>query len=617
MSDSKEHGHFALAGFAFQLLGAGAEAFEVYDDISTSDEANLPDRLLVLEQHGQDTVVTEQGKTKQLNQYKYSSTAAEIQPSELREILVKFLESSEFADTPIEDLSFVLTTNRTLSTSAQSLWDIKDNEEIEERDKVEQIRKAIKNSSKKAVDHLPELTQIFRKLKSNVKDFRDFADRLKSEAKDFGVLDEEMPRAIDEIIGLLLRTSAKPRFRSVYRLDIEKALTGFSNPIRLWSASSKGIRRREIDNFHEIAADGCITIQRQTVESVASHLLNHPVVVVTGNGGCGKSVLLGDVALACHEDDDSMRKFVYLNSASRTSLAHLIDTISQWRNQMMNSDGQNLVRSVTRLSGACSASPRLLVLVDGIDETLGKQYLPDAALSFLQEAIRKSVNDYRESLSWEIGFILNCRDRDDLKDLRLPPSCFEQGTIKEISVSGFTNDEIRDLVFGLGPGRAQNRLLSHFSNDSFGNPMSPSQLPAVDAAVMNLLKSPVTWGAFTKLTPSEQDSLLDGNREAYDRLAEEILKWFRGKLSTRSSDVQRDACPVLLSAAARSLLNAAEPATKKEHWREPGLTEGCTTMEIDALFRELKSAGLITVIQSHPLTWKWTYSWFWDYLRRM
>lgn len=82
-----ERGHYAIAGFLYQLLGSGVAAFEILKGLK---DGQTPTELLVVERFGQDAValpVGDDGKKPRLIQYKFAMLNKPLAPSDLRIVL--------------------------------------------------------------------------------------------------------------------------------------------------------------------------------------------------------------------------------------------------------------------------------------------------------------------------------------------------------------------------------------------------------------------------------------------------------------------------------------------------------------------------------------------------
>jgi len=117
----QESGHYSIAGFFFQLLASANDALKLY--CADTDPESLS-AVFTVELFGQDGHISypDSGRLRMI-QYKYSSTGAPLEPSDLREILIAFKRSIEDAKVSPSSVDCYLTTNRPLSISAESWFE--------------------------------------------------------------------------------------------------------------------------------------------------------------------------------------------------------------------------------------------------------------------------------------------------------------------------------------------------------------------------------------------------------------------------------------------------------------------------------------------------------------
>jgi len=121
MNQLKESGHYSIAGFVYQILGSGVEAFHICGKVANEAE---PDTLLVLERFGQDAVEKPQAgsdRAPRLIQYKYSSVGDKMNEGQFTDVIFAFVRIANNTNRPVNDVRYVLSTNRELTDKAQ-VW---------------------------------------------------------------------------------------------------------------------------------------------------------------------------------------------------------------------------------------------------------------------------------------------------------------------------------------------------------------------------------------------------------------------------------------------------------------------------------------------------------------
>jgi len=374
MDTFRESGHYAIAGFLYQLIGSGIQAIEICAEFRGDQE---PREILVLERFGQDAVALPKvgSDTKpRLIQYKFSSKNETIAPSELRDILQAFLKSVRSQGFEIDQVDFELVTNRAYSPDATKWCETKEESELEKR---------IRASSRSELASVPELAATFRLLKYERQTEAQLQERVVKGAAKFGLLNSEIDGRIDELVGLLTRKAGSDGRRIVLREEIQKALTGHDNPLELLSPRSVGLRREKVARYKRDAINGQETITRTVSAEIVRAVLEHPVVVVVGDGGTGKTVAAADAVASGLQVVDEPPGFGLILPALQANADAVMQSIAQWRNLIQHRDGQMLERSLSRLRVAFAHNPLLVTCIDAIDEKADRPgYLRTCAGSY-------------------------------------------------------------------------------------------------------------------------------------------------------------------------------------------------------------------------------------------
>lgn len=240
MDATNESGHYAIAGFLFQLIGSGVETIEVCTSFESDEE---PHAVLVLERFGQDAAVLpvdDSDAKPKLIQYKFSSKDKPIKPSELREILQAMLNSVRSQELAVDQVSYELVTNRYYSSTVKQWEDPKSDAAL---------AKLIEQSSQPDVAHAAELATIFRELKYDRRTVDQFRQAIIEAGARFGVLEPEIDDRIDGLVGLLAFKAGEPGRRIVRRSEILRKLTNFDNPYKLLSKDSIKIREDDVARY--------------------------------------------------------------------------------------------------------------------------------------------------------------------------------------------------------------------------------------------------------------------------------------------------------------------------------------------------------------------------------
>jgi hypothetical protein len=501
MTTLKESGHYAIAGFLYQLIGSGVAAFEICEGLQHDEE---PSECLVLERFGQDAAVLPvdgSGKKPRLIQYKCSGKGETITPSTLREILHAFLTSARSLGISINQFAFELTTNRKYSPVSEA-WvtaKTKDGSELEN---------LIRKSSKADIADVPELAEVFRTLDCRMRTEAELHDELRNAGAGFGLSETEIKVGIDQLVGLLMRKAGGPGPRIIRREEVDRALAGYDNPYPLLSSTSIQLRRGDVAEYKRRETDGSPTMPRTVSRDIARAVFEHPVIVVVGDGGCGKSVAVSDAVTICLQDEKHPPGFGLIMPALNANAEATMDAVARWRNLAQQNDGQDFRRSISRLRRAFSNDPLLIVCIDAIDESEGKSRLPDNVQRFIYQLMDNAVNEHRLRGIPVTSVILACRRIEEVqkfsRGFSLPMQPFR------IDVSVFDDDEITRLTDELD-GSIRNRITEHFQlRDPQTRPSLSRTNRPVSANVLDIIRHPVIWRFFCESDVHTQHTCLDG-----------------------------------------------------------------------------------------------------------
>ncbi len=612
-NQTAESGRFSLAGFIFQLLGNGVEAMQLGGDLDADD----PRDVLLLERFGQDSATSDHtGNLKSLNQYKFTSTSGKLSRAELRIILEKFLASANNAGARIDDLDFSLITDQEWKDAAARLWSTKEDTKTPYDQRKQQIIAQLIES--KQDGNLPDaalLADILMRTKLVKTDDVKLTRKLREEAAKFGVRPTEAESRVDEVLGLLLRQSAQAGRRSVNANDFYHALTRIPHPYRLLSEESSKVRFEETEVFRQMETDGRDTLPRSVVQDVARAMREYPLVVLVGDGGSGKSVVIFDVANLINSDATTTPGFAYVEKARNIKEPRLINSISRWRNQNELSDGPDVKRSLERLSVAFTERPTVAICADGIDETRGLKQLPPEAVGLLQQLAVESLFQHKTG-SWSNTILLSCRGVQDWKRLITHRDFVEGETCRIFNLGKFGHQEMDQLLNTLDDPGCRQLIRNRIARDadlSLGNVSDSDEL--IDEMRFDLLRRPVLWGIFKEMSTAEKLQFLKSDDGSLPNLAERYFDRFAAKANVRIPVglAKYDVSGTLARAAKAYGTDPSKPRDFQQHWRKPATDYGCTPQVAMVLYDEAETAGIIRR-RANDRTWSWEHPWFFEYL---
>ncbi len=609
MATRQESGHHAIAGFLYQLLGSGVEAFEIFNGPRSGDE---PDEALLVERFGQDAAVLPSdgsNRKPRLIQYKHSSTGQKIVPSELREILQALLKSVRAQGMGVDQVEYKLVTNRQYSPHAE-MW-------VAAKAKLDgTLEGLIRSSSEATIDDVSQLASIFRLLKLDLRIPTELREEVLKAGFAFGMLDAEIDARIDELVGLLMRKASDVGRRVVRREEIHRALTGCDNPFPLLSGPSAQMRRDDVGKYKREETDGQPTIPRVVSGDIARSVLEHPVTVVVGDGGSGKSVAVCDALTISLQELNTPPGFGLILPAFVAGSEAVMHAIAGWRNLANHSDGQALKRSVGRLRSAFPHNPLLVICIDAVDEKSGNARLPDEAQRFIRDLIQNALDEHNRFGMPVTSIILTCRRLEELENLPRGGFGFT-APHHRIDVVDFDDDEIELLAAELDGG-VRDRIIGHFQMRAVQAGRMPSRVAQpVSEAVLEIIRHPVLWRFFSALDVLAQHDCLDGGTNGLDQLAARYRNWFRQKAEKRIVGLLNEECATaLVTAALQFRDNPARIGERERDWLVPCVSDGCSRLHAIQIFEEAMTAGLLVEVERGGRRWRWRHTWLCEHLLR-
>ena len=646
MNQLKESGHYSIAGFVYQILGSGVEAFHICEKVKNEAE---PDTLIVLERFGQDAVEKPpegSDRVPRLIQYKYSTVGKPMNEGQFTDVIFAFVQSASDANRSVNDFRYVISTNRELTDNAQD-WREGDGtgrakaqaylttraEKLvaaQEEKRIEKLKKSKSKSppkrkakevlQKEKQDLAQEMLSVFDLLDYDKKFKSDYENTIVEEAKQYGMLGEEIDRGVDAIVGYLIKLAGSAGPRIVLPETLRLKLTGNEKAVKLCSEDSNKLQRDDLEKFNRPEVPPNV-VPRSKVEDLADSIMGYPLTIVYGDGGCGKSVAMSELVSSCLQNFRRPPGFCLLARASSFNPEFAMGRVAAWRRFNSYSSGEKFSDSLRRLDGAFGDRPVLLVCVDAIDEK-DKVRLPRDVVEFITELVDYAVQS-RYSTETDVAVVsvvVSCRREDEYKNLERMNSLAPSEFINSIKLSDFEPDELihaAKMSDGVDE-TVRERIIFRFGSDDQKQLGSSSVPPKTISHIgETIIRHPVIWSKFAILSTAFQHSCLDGLNEGLFQLGEKYFEWFRKKASYRITDLKLGDCKASLTAAAESH-SKHTPTDYRKSWRDPIVeTVDITKRQAELLFQEAISAGIIVEEEQQGSKWRWNHLWFCNYLLEM
>lgn len=619
MSNGREGGIWALAGYLYQIVGTVGITARVSDvaprpNITDDIIVNLYDvgGFFIQAQHeaGEDALL--RFRSLKLNenddcvllQFKYSMTDRPIGGPELKEIIKSLDESVKKVSRDGQNVTAcVLITNRRFTSGrkdrAEEVWKVKETEA-----RAYQLRRVLDYSIER------------------------FISELQGFGREYGAFREEIEQGIKDLIGgVILDTGRFPHCASVDKKDLIKAFTGYREARRLTVESLKEPCRRQLDRVRDyIRIDQWddSPVPRGVFEDIVRATSERALVGLCGPGGCGKSFIMWYLLNQKLDRGDGC---CMVEFARNIQSSWIEDTVHEWRYiPDGNRPPDNLEKGVARLLLANSKSqkPILWLGLDGLDEGITRSEQQGHIQSILREFRNRDLKLGRGDHP-PATLVVTCRNEQYLKQLLDIPYDYPREDLETIRIDDFSRPELETGMRQVFPELSVGGIYARYDKHPEllrGRSLLPSELTplslsdSIDASVWASLHHPAMWRALLGLM--DRDTQLDaikGDPDAVRKLASNFVKWFHDKLRLRRQQLglsDRDELLMILGAIAQHS-SGEPPFSEADDWVCPACEARQITESVAReLHEEAKLAGLVELDANY--SWQWRHTIVRDYL---
>jgi hypothetical protein len=633
MSDGARN---ALGGYLYQIVGgAGLAARAV--EVSGEEGGELLYALIIEarnarvlhEVHGEDVVLRREdaaGNTGIAVQFKFSrhGAAEPITPSELRDILRAFHRCAAAASAEFPVTEYALVTNRDLTDRAREHHDRRttpfDDLKRADRDWLnvpERQKEEIEREFGSVEAAARGWYAVFQKLSVYPRVGADHGLRaLREYATARGLYDDDFDAALSRLVGDAIR--ATQQGHAEFSRDwLNRCLIGFpaarslrlsaphddsarhagAEAVRRWMAGSLGVTEQTL-------------VRRDYLNVLGDALAQHPIVLVLGAGGCGKSTLAAHFLL-----ESAPSRFVAVVSARDLRPHWLGQEFNAWcdptSGRLRPPHPADDVPMRLRHANPRDPRPILVIDIDGLDEqgdrprddvralvalcrALYDGGVSDVALILTSRATAPAADRARRNL---IADLLSADFPDDL-----------EGLFGVVLVDDFTESEFAGVLRHVDAGvRGRLQIAAGLMSGAPRDPTVPEAAVPSGAApvppdIVASLRHPVLWGVFSRMLVEDQHRVLDGATAGFDRLAERFVERFCLKANRRRPTLQGERVRRALVRIARSFPADQALALRQPNWVTHA-ADLVTQDEAAFLFDEAVSYGMIR--EEEPGRWAW------------
>lgn len=617
-------GQVALIGFLYQMIGA--LALRAWAECSDQIQGSDFEALLSIIREGDvwhemgdiDALISRLGLglpcAYVLLQFKYSQHPERypITPGDLAEICTSFLRSTQQWTYQQRSItSYRVITNRPVSPTLQPIMDTPGKQ---------------RNHS---AFHSPELKELLQltEIISDV-DFSTWMNALEHFASEYGVEKEEFETGIHRLIGELVRRASARQVGAIQKEDLAKAFRGYEDPHKLTIAAIRSYTKDHWNMLKDRLGLQGMPVRRKLLDEARDEMRKHALIIISGHGGSGKSVVAWDLLHAMlektAEPSGSVTVFLPIWDVQPHPLSWVI---GEWAGVPVQHRTEHIEQAIRRLRIANPNAQQVFCLgLDGLDE----QYETQDRVTSIREVIdwfwRQEQALQRRFQAGSVDppeatLIVTCREYDAvIIDWLGGALSQEMRTYRlgSVSVTDFTSTELLLAVEKVMPtsvGRFEQTMTQRSKTNSI---MSTSVMGTVSSPVsqetMTALCHPAMWFALQRLPTEKQYSLLDSDAHALDLLAEQFLIWFFEKIRRRWPNWNRDDVSEALEAVAlhTSKMHAAQFSYTV--WKEIGnRPHGLEQNKVRRLYEEALSAGLIREVERRTI-WDWRHPFVGRYL---
>jgi hypothetical protein len=585
---------FALAGFVHQMLGTASDYIRYISGLKSGGRTRFETMIIEIEASGQDSelkgVTAKGGSVRELSQYKFSMSPDEhqIYPRELRQIAQALKDSARRRGPNKQPghirTDLVLRSNRKLSNEAQSL---------------------------------------LGKLKIKYERYNETEARsnLEAHASRFGVYGpDKLDHGIRNVIGYLVRLAQSPEPRAIKNDEFDQALTNLADPrsIAIGDAADRLQEQLKDQISERLGLKESSLVFRSSVETAMREWAYDALIGITGNGGCGKTTALWQILTATVSKEAIPRRLAHLIFAKDIP-SEFGNLIERWRGGTSSAVDSEIGMTMLSRANQGTAPPILMLGLDGVDEIGDSDPLCPTVKRFIRYFWRLHQHHKKINEPPPARLIVTCRDRQDLErfiefetGIRLDdrPRCE--------SVEEFSDPELLKLLQGessAGDGPAKRLREALEANLGAGDeeafPIARIAYEHDAAACLPIIRHPILWHCFSRLSPLHRQGVIHGSNLAYGELAKEYFDWFnrkaRGRRQFKFSDIDAS-----LSSLALKYSDASHP---RAGWYQCVTDEiGCSRGQAADFYDEAVSSALIIALPQN--LWRWRHAFLVDYLRK-
>ncbi|MCP4113176.1 MAG: hypothetical protein GY749_47880 [Desulfobacteraceae bacterium] len=441
----------------------------------------------------------------------------------------------------------------------------------------------------------------------------------------FGLKPDECEKSINTLIGSMIKSTGTGHPAQINKEFLIESLTGSRLSQPLQPSSVVKLSKEDVNDF--MKSHPSDPIQRHILKDLLKTTMEHALVVVHGDGGCGKSVLLGQWAQSKIESGDT-GVFTKIEHGQGVLTTNLIpDIIRNWGclPESLFSPPNN-EDALKRLRTANQNLDNIQILhlgIDAFDEVTDRED-------------REVKNNIRKIMKWFYEKDIKLKNAGEAPAVVLVVTCRNQGKIREllssddyvkfetlfgkVSVDDFMPEELFESASVHVPDLAS-KIIKELSpssdpgyfNDELFDDM-PSYTPTHNDTLTRTLLHPAMWGCFLKQPREVKTAILDGDTDKAKPMLELYVERFCDKSRRRGILSEKDELTEVIRHIACQSKATGDTQYSVKEWKLWACDSEIllSLYEAEKIRKEALSHGLIRRIDTRK--WCWRNIYLRDYL---
>lgn len=487
--------------------------------------------------------------------------------------------------------------------------------------------------SRKNEDKLELLTAILQQTEVIAEySFDFFEHRLRAFAAEYGVhgcwsarppqfeRDSEFEIGVRQLIGHLAQHASRQEPYPISAEYIAEAFCRYPAPGKLTVEAVDDFTRESRNAIGSMLGIHEQPVRRSLLGDVLGRVTEHAFLILSGEGGNGKSVLAWQMVQAAFGGSIAQHPVLAtFVSSHRVEPRALSWAAGEWANVPPQDRTESHEEVIARLRTANpNAHPVLCLCLDGLDEVEEGAHrwrdIQDIVQWFWrqEEELRRRRLTSSGIVPPEATLVVTCRDVQEVINTWLQGSlsvALQKDPPDFVSVPEFSHDEILEAAQVLIPeqfARIQHAVAPEPSSFDTLSRRAPTSLTGprdIHPEIIPALAHPMMWYAIGRVASEHAEALLDGAPEALDALASHVITWFVDKVSRRQH-MKADETTYMLRAVAGRTSTIASVNLPYSIWLDCAHQAGLADFHGKQLYHEAHSAGIIDDVDPRKL-WSW------------